>query len=690
MADRVEPFKSSGTHRHGGAVTDSGKAVFLSYASQDAQVAQNLCNALRAAGIEVWFDQSELRGGDAWDAAIRSQILACSLFVPIISDNTQARDEGYFRLEWKLAVDRSHLMAHDKTFLLPVVVDNTPNASARVPDKFREVQWTRLPKGADATAFAARTARLLSPDVGSPATPSPSRAPLGPGTLPQETKPRWILLALGAAALAGLGYLSLQKSHPDKPLAPVAQAPALARETAPGRGEVPEKSIAVLPFADLSEKKDQEYFSDGLSEELLDLLAQVPDLRVPARTSSFFFRGKDIAVADIAKALGVAHVLEGSVRKSGRTIRVSVQLIRADSGYTLWSKTYDRALNDVFKVQDEIANAVVSAMKIQLLPGQRLISAYQTTNAEAHDAFLLGWQLHFVGDADADRGAIAAFHKALAADPNYAPAYVGLGMATISLPSDSGELEAPAYAESAGYEDRAIRLDPKLSIAYSARGIFRLEHLDWKGARDDISQAVKLDSRDSQAQRYMSRYLATQGMLDEAVTISRRAIEIDPLDVYARLCLSKYLLSKSDYDGARAENQRLLATNPKSWGFLLQAGKIDLLSGRVADALAISQQISIDGYRLALEAMARHSLSQVEESRRLTDHLISSHGSHQPYLVAQVLTWRGETDQALEWLHRAYELRDDLMEEVKYERLLASLRTDPRFKALLRKMNLPE
>src|ERR1700688_3593501 len=147
MADRVEPFKPSGTHRHGGAVTDSGNAVFLSYASQDAQVAQNLCNALRAAGIEVWFDQSELRGGDAWNAAIRSQILACSLFVPIISENSQARDEGYFRLEWKLAVDRSHLMAHDKTFLLPVVVDNTPNVSARVPDKFREVQWTRLPEG---------------------------------------------------------------------------------------------------------------------------------------------------------------------------------------------------------------------------------------------------------------------------------------------------------------------------------------------------------------------------------------------------------------------------------------------------------------------------------------------------------------------------------------------------------------
>ena len=669
---------------------EPSRAVFLSYASQDAEAARRISEALRAAGIEVWFDQSELRGGDAWDASIRSQISACSLFVPIISQNTQARDEGYFRLEWKLAVDRSHLMAHDKTFLLPVVVDNTPNASARVPDKFREVQWSRLPPRADATAFAALAARILSPDIGSPATLSASRSPLGSGTPAQETKPRWILLALGAAALAALGYLALQKSHADKTPTPVVQASAPAREATPAGREIPEKSIAVLPFADLSEKKDQEYFSDGLSEELLDLLAQVPDLRVPARTSSFFFRGKDIAVADIAKALGVAHVLEGSVRKSGRTIRVSVQLVRADSGYSLWSKTYDRALNDVFKVQDEIANAVVSALKIQLLPGQRLVSAYQTTNAEAHDAFLLGWQLHFVGNADADGRAIAAFHKALAADPNYAPAYVGLGMATISLLSDSGEMEAPAYAESAGYEDRAIRLDPKLSIAYSARGVFRLEHLDWNGARDDLSQAIKLDSRDSQAQRYMGRYLASQGRLDEAVTAARRALELDPLDVYARLFLSKYLLSKSDYDGARAENQRLLATNPKSWGFLLQAGKIDLLSGRAADALAISQQIPIEGYRLAVEAMARHSLGQVEESRRLTHQLIIAHGSYQPYLIGQVLAYSGEPDQALTWLDRAYEMRDDPMEEVKYERLLTPLRTNPRFMALLREMNLPE
>ena len=153
-------------------MTDPGRAVFLSYASQDAEAAQHLCNALRAAGVEVWFDQSELRGGDAWDASIRRQIKACALFIPVISRNTHARDEGYFRLEWKLGVDRSHLMAGDRPFLLPVVVDDTSEQDERVPDRFREVQWTRLPAGRDAAGFVERVHRLLSPEATVPAPTS--------------------------------------------------------------------------------------------------------------------------------------------------------------------------------------------------------------------------------------------------------------------------------------------------------------------------------------------------------------------------------------------------------------------------------------------------------------------------------------------------------------------------------------
>ena len=212
------------------------KAIFLSYASQDAEAARRICDALRAVGLEVWFDQSALRGGDAWDASIRRQIKECALFVPVISANTQAREEGYFRLEWKLAVDRSHLMSDDKSFLLPVVIDATIAVNARVPEKFRELQWTHLPAGEASAAFAERVHRLLS----------------GGTALPPVAVPR-----AGSAA------------------APATSTPA---------NEPP--SIAVLPFVNMSRDEENEYFADGLAEELLNVLAKIRGLRVAARSSN--------------------------------------------------------------------------------------------------------------------------------------------------------------------------------------------------------------------------------------------------------------------------------------------------------------------------------------------------------------------------------------------------------------------
>jgi TolB-like protein len=716
--------------------------VFLSYASEDREAARRIGDALLGNGLEVWLDESELGGGDVWDQKIRKQIRECDYFMALVSAHTEARHEGYFRREWRLAVERTLDMADDHTFLLPVVIDGTLEAHARVPGKFLDVQWLKLPGGQPTPALETLCRRLVSGNsAASSAAKKSSRRPSkgAPSPVPpprefpreepgQKVKfwfevagwafwsvwalykrlPRWIrfLLICWLAVLLlnrGCSQSGHHEYSEDAKSSAAARKAALAipalkqaeglsdtvrQATESALNAAPEKSIAVLPFVDMSEKKDQEYFSDGLSEELLDLLAQVPDLRVPARTSSFYFKGKQATVAEIAKALGVAHVLEGSVRKDHGKVRVTVQLIRTDNGYHMWSKTYDRDLKDLFEVQDEIANAVVAALKIQLLPTQHLVSAYTTTSPEAHDAYLLGWQLHFLGDADADRRAIAAFHKALAADPAYAPAYVGLGMATISSASDLGGMEAPLFQESMSYVDRAIELAPKLSIAYSARGIFRLEHLDWRGAQADIAQAVTLDPRDSQAQRYLSRYLASQGLLTEAVAASRRAIEIDPLDVYALQNLAKFLTASADYAGAREALRRAREINPGSWELIYDSGLIDLLNGNTTDALAASQQISLEGYRWTLEAMARHSLGQTEQAGRLTADLIKKRGLSQPYAVALVFAWRGETDRAFEWLNRAYLAHDDRMEVIKYDPLLAPLRPDPRYGALLRTMNL--
>jgi TolB-like protein len=264
-------------------VTTRVRAVFLSYASQDAEAARRIFDALRAAGIVVWFDQSELRGGDAWDRQIRKQIHDCTLFMPIISKNTHERAEGYFRLEWNLAVDRCQRMSADKAFLIPVDIDDTPDDDERVPEKFRDVQWTQLPAGKTPPEFITRILQLLSPESG--------------------------------------------------------HSPTIAL------GRISEKSIAVLPFTNLSAEKESEYFSDGLAEEILNALSQVAELRVAARSSSFSFKGKATDAGEIARRLHVAHVLEGSVRRAGERLRITVQLVDARKGFQLWSERYDRNIN---------------------------------------------------------------------------------------------------------------------------------------------------------------------------------------------------------------------------------------------------------------------------------------------------------------------------------------------------------
>jgi hypothetical protein len=213
-------------------------AIFLSYASQDADAARRICDALRAAGLEVWFDQNELRGGDAWDASIRKQIKECSLFLPIISANTQARDEGYFRLEWKLAVDRSHLMADSKAFFFPIVIDDIADADAKVPDRFRERQWTRLTSDQATETFAARIAKVVDRSASS-ATIAPKDAPL-----------------LDSFSQATTGAMRSVGGGSPSRAAPVQLPASLPRDEAP--------SVAVLAFANRSASADDEYFSDGL------------------------------------------------------------------------------------------------------------------------------------------------------------------------------------------------------------------------------------------------------------------------------------------------------------------------------------------------------------------------------------------------------------------------------------------
>jgi TolB-like protein len=308
-------------------------AVFLSYASQDAQAAQRICEALRADGIEVCFDQSELRGGDAWDESIRDRIKTCALFIPVISANAHARVEGYFRLEWKLAIDRSRRIASKQPFLLPVVIDDTQQADDAIPERFRDLQWTRLRDGQATPAFVERVRLLLSSESSHGAASTRPAAITGSGTVPaitESVRPSWrwrpALLATSALLAMGLMYFLVDKAWLSKRAASSAiTTTTSARPQTPSA--VPEKTIAVLPFVDMSEKKDQEYFGDGMAEEILDLLSKLPQLTVIGRTSSFQFKGRNADLREIGDKLRAAYVVEGSVRKAGPRIRVTAQLV---------------------------------------------------------------------------------------------------------------------------------------------------------------------------------------------------------------------------------------------------------------------------------------------------------------------------------------------------------------------------
>jgi TolB-like protein len=665
-------------------------AVFLSYASQDAAAADKICRELRAAGIEVWFDQSELRGGDAWDATIRKQIKACALFIPIVSKNTHARDEGYFRLEWKLAVDRSHLMTANKTFLLPVVIDDTSEDDDHVPDRFLEVQWSRLPGGQTPPAFVERVSRLLAP--GDPNLPLDEKtsttrtaAPVfHPQTTPRSNrKALWIAAGVLLVILAAFVVNRILSSK--RPV--LAEQSSVAQPVAvQAQNAIPEKSIAVLPFVDMSEKKDEEYFSDGLSEELLDLLAQIQDLRVAARTSSFYFKGKSDDIATIAQKLRVANILEGSVRKSGAKIRVTAQLIRADNGYHLWSKTYDQQITDIFKVQDQIAYAVVAALKLRLLPAQQIASRHRTDNTEAYTEYLLGNQNRALDTEASNQQALASYRKALALDPSYSAAYSGVADAEWRI-ADMRSGDPAAYQRAVAAAEKAISLAPDSPEGYWARGQLRDSYYyDWTGAEADYQKSLTLDPNFVPAQIQYAMLLATLHRPQEALAMLRKALSLDPLSVTAWRRLSWILLHGGQFAEARAAALRVTQVNPAADDRGVQ-GLADLLEGRPVQALQEFQQ-GKGRTHLLNEAMAEHTLGHTAASLRALDQIMREAGLAFSYQYAEVYAWRGENDKAFEWLETAYRQHDGGLGYVDYDRFLANIRSDPRYDVFLRKLKL--
>ena len=452
----------------------------------------------------------------------------------------------------------------------------------------------------------------------------------------------------------------------------------------------PARSVAVLPFVNMSSDKEQAYFSDGLTEELIDLLGRVPDLRVPARTSSFYFKGKDETIANIALQLRVRYVLEGSVRKSGQRLRITTQLIRADNAYLLWSQTYDRDDSDVFAVQDDIAKAVVAALQVKLAAGLQVTGSRGTTSTEAYDQYLLGRQLDRRDSLEGYRLAVAAYSKAIALDPNYAAAYAGLALAEAYLSDLTGDTtEGIKRAQQS--VDKAIALAPTDAIGHAARSFIRATWLwDWSGAQADIEKALIFDPRDSDVQHRYASLLDSVGRLSEAIAAQKRAVELDPLSSNAWENLGRYYTDRGDYAEADAALGRAIDIEPTSVFALNNLGTLRLLQGKGQEALAAFERIDSGAFRLYGIAMAQHTLGNVTESRQALEETVAKYAQQNAYQIAEAFGWCGEKEQALAWLERAYQQRDGGLSEINDDPALNSVHADPRYKALLRRINLTE
>jgi serine/threonine-protein kinase len=466
---------------------------------------------------------------------------------------------------------------------------------------------------------------------------------------------------------------------------------AAAAEGAPPSAQ----SIAVLAFADMSQGKDQEYFSDGLAEELLNLLAQLPQLRVIARTSSFAFKGKDVDVATIARTLHVANSLEGSVRKSGNMLRITAQLVRATDSSHLWSQTYDRELTDVFVVQDEIAHAVVEALKVRLLPQQALTNPHRTTNTMAHDQYLLGKDALRRGRPEGYRAAVTAFRRSIELDPDYATAHAALAQALDSSADfvQDCEQRATLQMEALAAADRTIKMAPHLADGYIIRGRLRCRNLwNWSGALSDLKHALELDPSSGDARLHYVYVLFCLNRPEDALAVTRKVTEDDPLSglgwFYRGGLLRNFGLIRGDA-AAMAESrvalQRALDLNPESSFVLYVYGGLDLLEGKPDAALAIYRRAGA-GFREAGIAMAEHSLGHEEESDEALNELEAKYANGFSTQIAEVHGWRNEIDAAFAALDRACTQSDAGLTRILSDPFLRSLHADPRWAALLERL----
>jgi adenylate cyclase len=505
----------------------------------------------------------------------------------------------------------------------------------------------------------------------------------------------WIyVVVLGAALSFGLFFFGRYTARDNA--APRSASEELRRAKQSEAGTVaPNKSIAVLPFVNMSADKNDEYLSDGMTEELINVLAKVPGLRVPGRTSCFAFKGKN--EEDIFRKVGdqlhVGAVLEGSVRKAGDQLRVTAQLINVSDGYHLWSKDYDGDVKDILNFQSNVAEQVVQALQVKLGGEEkRTLAKKPTENPEAHRLYLLG-RYEFAKYTQAGwNNAIRYYEEALRLDPDYALAYCGLAdnyayMGSVVMP------EKEAIAKEKEFAQKALELDPELAEAHMSVALALVGAFDWRNGLKEFDRALELNPNLAFAYELQAWTVNGLGRFDEAIAKTRKAVELDPLNPFFQMSLSFYQYWARQYDDAIAQARKTLTMDPNSAISHVLLGLSFLKKGDTAGAIAELQKSKAPdpgawyqgflGYAYAVSgdrAKAEQALRELEE--------LAKRQYVSPTAFVTIYLGLGEKEKALDWLEKAYEEQDSACWYLKIDQIYDGVRDEPRFQAILKKIGL--
>jgi TolB-like protein len=467
-----------------------------------------------------------------------------------------------------------------------------------------------------------------------------------------------------------------QRDHSDR-LAAAVEEGRKAAATEQAAVAPNDKSIAVLPFVNMSDDAGNEYFSDGISEELLNLLSKIPELRVISRSSAFSYKGKDLKLAQVAAELNVAHILEGSVRKAGQRVRITAQLIEASSDSHLWSETYDRQLDDIFAIQDEIAATVVEQLKVTLLGA---VPQVQETDAKAYALYLQARHLGRQVTAEGFEQSIALYEQALAIDPEYADAWDGLAGNYVNQAAMGLLPVAEGYTMARAAVERALAIDPNHAAAHDSLGWIAMMH-DHNLAQSarHFERALELDPGDPRIIGHAAELLISLGRLDEAIALEEYYVARDPVNPAGHGNLGLKYLYAGRWDEAIAVFQTALRLSPGRLVAHYGIGAALLMKGEAGAALAAMQQESLEDARLLGLAQVHHTLGDLAASDAALAVVIEKHEKDAAYYIAVVLAWRNEADRAFEWLDRAVAYSARGLSAIAVQPEFGNLHDDPRW-----------